>query len=360
MEFNEILNDLLGEPVAMRQCLKYYSYEEGKTKLDKIKNDFKAGNFNHIIFIGVGSFYYVLNVPYYMLNSNLNSKGIFCEMHEGAEFLNFMLPRKQMPRTLVIIVSRTGESKTLQEIVTKLVALEFGKENIWAMVNTEDSYLAQHCQHVLPLRAGDEVIRFSKTFIHAILVLYFVCRAILDTTPINNEVTQEIRNLIFEIELYESQWQLNTDYIVNFIGEHFRFLFLASRGASQATSLQASLTCNEYAHIIAEATTIDMFRFGPLQMVDPSFRAIIISGSRFLANEPSEILSLVDAITSKIGRGKVVVITNSRDIAAKVRANPLVFVFEHTTINPYLAPIFEIVVIQFLILKIAQKMDMTT
>ena len=181
----------------------------------------------------------------------------------------------------------------------------------------------------------------------------------MDVEPLDRDVMQEIRNIIFEIELYESQWELNTDNIVNFIGENFHFLFLASRGASQATSLQVALTCNEYAHIIAEATTIDMFRFGPLQMVDPSFRSIIISGSRYLANEPTEILSLVDAITSKIGQGKVVVITNSRDIAAKVRANPLVFVFEHTTINPYLAPVFETVVIQFLLLKIAQKMDMT-
>ncbi|MEX2685027.1 MAG: hypothetical protein Q6373_025860 [Candidatus Sigynarchaeota archaeon] len=52
-------------------------------------------------------------------------------------------------------------------------------------------------------------------------------------------------------------------------------------------------------------------------------------------------------------------VINSREIAATVRTNPLVFVFEHTTVNPYLAPIFEIVVIQFMILKLARKMDMT-
>jgi hypothetical protein len=102
------------------------------------------------------------------------------------------------------------------------------------------------------------------------------------------------------------------------------------------------------------------FRFGPLQMAYPSFRAIIISGSRFLANEPTEILQLVDAITSKIGRGKVVVIKNSREIAATVRANHLVFVFEHTTVNQYVAPIFEYGVLLFTILKLAQKMDTTT
>ncbi len=358
--FDEILADLLNEPVALRSCLKYYSTEEGKQKLDKVRADFKAGNFKRVIFLGVGSFFYVLNVPYYMLNSNLNSRGTFCEIHEASEFLNFMIPRQNIPHTLIILVSRTGESKVLQDIVTKLDAVGFDRKNVWALVNNENSTVAQRCNNVLHLMAGKEVIRSSKTFMHAILVSYFLCRAMLDEDPINNEVAQEIRNLIYEIDLYESQWELNTDYIVNFIGEHFRFLFLASRGASQATSMQVALTCNEYAHIIAEATTIDTFRFGPLQMVDPSFRSIIISGSRFLANEPAEILQLVSSITSKIGQGKVVVVTNSREIAATVRANHLVFVFEHTTVNPYLAPIFEMVVLQFMILKLARKMDMTT
>ncbi len=357
MEYNFqlVLDDLLTEPKSLRACLNYYMKGEGKEKLEKIRDDFLKHEFDKVILIGRGSNYYTTYVPFFMLNSNLNKKVIPCEAYEASEFLNYIIPRKYEPKLLFILISGSGQSRIIKDIIDSLKAVGYPADNLWAITEQENSLLTREAEHVLFLKVGKEVIHASKSYIHTIFVFYFLCLAMQNKDFCSFQVEKEARNLISEVQLYLFQWQLNTQNLIDFLGEQSDKFFFASRGSSQAASNQIRLICNEYANIFAESTTLDMFKFGPLQMVDPSFRAIIISGSRFLENETSNIMDLVNSITSKLGQGRVILITNVREIAAQVRANPLVFVFEHTTVNPYLAPIFELVVLQFLVLEIAKR-----
>ena len=68
-----------------------------------------------------------------------------------------------------------------------------------------------------------------------------------------------------------------------------------------------------------------------------------------------ETVRLIRIISRKLGSGKVMFINNSRQLSSLARSNKNVWVFEHTVKSSYLAPIFEFIVIQYLILDLALR-----
>ena len=119
-------------------------------------------------------------------------------------------------------------------------------------------------------------------------------------------------------------------------------MFFISKGASLSSAYQGSLNFKAYTRTFCVAISSGLFIHGPFLIVDETFRCILILGER-----------LIDLITKK-GSGKMILLNNSRRISSVGRSNKNIFVFEHTTENTYLAPIFEIIVLQFLIFQIAK------
>ena len=115
-----------------------------------------------------------------------------------------------------------------------------------------------------------------------------------------------------------------------------------------ATASQSALACKAYARTHGEAISLGLFLHGPFQIIDDSFRCVLISGDK--SNIDNE-LRIIDMITEKLGHGKVILINNNQRLSSLGRNNQNVFVFEHTTENTYLAPIFEYLVIQYLFFK---------
>ena len=174
----------------------------------------------------------------------------------------------------------------------------------------------------------------------------------MEEAPIPHNVEDDIRQLIFEIKFYGQDWDYHVSSLNDFLGTDYNFLYFISKGASLSTAYQAALISKTNIRIFAEGINIGLFLHGPFQIVDENFRCILIIGDETNFDDTVRLIKLV---SSQLGSGKVILINNSRQLSSLGRANENVWVFEHTTTNTYLAPIFEIIVLQFLVLDQALR-----
>ncbi|KKM07154.1 hypothetical protein LCGC14_1736800, partial [marine sediment metagenome] len=138
--------------------------------------------------------------------------------------------------------------------------------------------------------------------------------------------------------------------LTDFLGEKLDNLFFISKGASLSSAYQASLNFKAITQTFCVALSMGVFQHGPIRIVDESFRGVLIIGDETSMKEST---NLIEEITNNRG-GKLILLNNSRKISSIGSSNNNIFVFEHTTENINIAPIFEIIVLQYLFLQIAK------
>jgi glucosamine--fructose-6-phosphate aminotransferase (isomerizing) len=133
------------------------------------------------------------------------------------------------------------------------------------------------------------------------------------------------------------------------------FIDCIGKGTGLATTNQAALNIKEVAKIYSESISASMFRHGPIEIIDECFRAIIISNND---NDRSSINTLVRNIANKWG-GKLFLITNSRDQVNEFEENKNILVLFHSTTDPFMSPLYEIIPIQILYYSLAELKGIT-
>lgn len=362
MNFESIRNDLLGIPKALLNCLNYYLSSEGLEKLKSIPKMIKSYNIEQILFIGHSYNYFASLIAYYFINSFVLStrqkpqdqKKINCKIEEIDDFLGYFNYNLKNSNIVFVFISQSGNSIQVQEGIKKLKEKEIPPQNIWGISNNSDSFLAKCVlpEYFFPINSGKEEVIGTKSYINSILVLNLVSRFILGESSICSKLEEEIRQLVFEIKFYGQDVEFHTRELVKFLGDDFNFLYFISKGASLSTAYQAAQSCTAYTRTFSEGISMGLFLHGPFQIVDDTFRCVLVIGDD---TSIESTIDLMDLITKKIGKGKVILINNSRKLSSMGRANENIYVFEHTITNPYLAPMFEIIVIQYLLLEQAKK-----
>ena len=351
LRFDAILEDFLAIPKALLRCLRYY-LSDGARVLNKLQEYVKTKPIQRIIFIGHTYNYFASIIPYYYITQKLNPREKFCAIYEVADFLNYFNPTKYFSNCLFIFISESGESIQIRQSIEKLKQKNINPEHICGISNNPDSFLAKNSHYYFPMKSGTQEVIGSISYITTILVVQFIARAFMNEKPIPPKLEEEIRNLIFETKFYCTDWEFHLKSINDFLGVDYNRLYFISKGSSLSTAYQGALNSKSYARIFGQGFNIGLFLHGPFQLVDDSFRCILIISDN---TSIEDTLRLIDMITKKLGSGKVVCINNSRELSSLGRANPNVWVFEHTTTNSYLAPIFEILVVQFLLLDQALR-----
>jgi glutamine---fructose-6-phosphate transaminase (isomerizing) len=362
MNSESILNNLLGIPNALLNCLKFYLSEEGIKKLNTISNSKNTLNAETIIFIGHSYNYFASLVSYYYINSlmqfskkeNQNSLSFNCVIEEIDEFLTYYNFQLNNLKTIFVFVSQSGDSIQIKDGFQKLLNNNIKLENIFSVGSNSESYIAKNLlpDHFLPIISGKEEVIGTKSYVNTIFTLYLISKVLVGEVPISSKLEDEVRQLIFEMKFYGEDSEFHTKALVKFLGDDFKFLYFISKGASLSTAYQAAQSCTAYTRTFAEGISLGLFVHGPFQIVDDKFRCLLIIGDDTSIEDTIEVM---DLITKKIGKGKVILINNNRKLSSLGRANENIYVFEHTTTNPYLAPIFEIIVIQYLLLEQAKK-----
>lgn len=182
---------------------------------------------------------------------------------------------------LYIVISQSGKSP---DLLRNAEAAKAAGARVVALVNVEDSPLAQVADVVIPLGAGPESVAATKSYLAslaAVLQLGAVWKndpallAALEALP------QQLRNA------WQADWSALTAGLVP-----AHNLFVLGRGLGLGAAQEAALKFKETCGLHAEAYSSAEVKHGPMALVGPGFPVLVFeqpdetgAGTRALAEE---------------------------------------------------------------------------
>lgn len=168
---------------------------------------------------------------------------------------------QQWEGALFIGISQSGKSP---DLVRNAQAAKAAGARVVAMVNVEDSPLAQVADTVIPLHAGPErSVAATKSYVAALAAILHLCArwhgdakliAALEALP------DALR------KSWDADWSALTDGLVD-----AHNLFVVARGFGFAVALEAALKFKETCGLHAEAFSAAEVKHGPMALVGPHF-----------------------------------------------------------------------------------------
>lgn len=351
---NEFLREIESQPQALLDTFNFI--KENQAEFLRLKDIMKSENISRVIFTGMGSSYYSSYIPYYLLNKN----GINADMREAGEFLMYSFPDTEegyFNKTIIVLISQSGESGEVVQILEKLGTLKKPPFTI-GITNTPKSTLATHSNMVLLTKAGEEKSVTTKSYVCTLLLLYIFAKFIT-VGELCEEDTIEIEQIIKEVERYskESTFKrlfLNAiwDFFYRLSIEEVDYFKLISRGPSLATAYQGALNFKEIVKKHSEASPCSTFNHGEIESLDINSHLVIISSEN---NNFKQNVYLITKMFKEMEYGNIIHITNKKAKGEPFGEDSRVLQINHEIHNPFLSPIIEIVILQVIYYKMAER-----
>lgn len=295
---NKFLEEIQEQPEALKQTFCYYRSEEGKKSLKTVCALWKSGEYDRIVFTGMGSSYFISQAAATLLSAD----SIPAFAVNAGELLHFQHPALTS-RTLLVAISQSGESYEVIELLKKQSYLQL---TIIGITNEAESSLARMVTCPLLCKAGKEDMTSTKTFVTTYLVIYLLAQALK-----GNEVSEEVLNkVVKEVERQLAEQETYLSHSLSFL-RGYRFIQVIGRGTVFATVSQTALMFMEATKTPASALLGGEFRHGPLEMVNPDFLCIIYAHSQS-GVYPQLVKLALDVLNFK---GKVILVS---DIASGI------------------------------------------
>ena len=165
--------------------------------------------------------------------------------------------RQELDRCLFLVISQSGRSPDLLAVAD---AAKDAGALVVALVNQEDSPLAQAADHVIPLHAGPEIsVAATKSYICALAAsLHLVAH-----WSENETLQKELQALPAQLA---RAWQLDWQPMVELLTPANN-LFVLGRGLGLAAAQEAALKLKETCGLHAEAFSGAEVRHGPLALL---------------------------------------------------------------------------------------------
>ena len=218
-----------------------------------------------VVFTGMGA---SLNAAY-PAQAYLTEQGIRALVWETAELLHHHL-KVLGPDTLLVVVSQSGETVEVVELLKRLPA----EARVLSVTNVESSQLAKCTSLLLPMMAGGQGCVSTKTYTCSVAVLMYLAFAIAGHPP--TPLTQEVMRAVKAQEDILERHDLLMPPIVEFFNRP-PYVALMSRGADLASAYQGALTLKEVVRVAAEPISAAQFRHGPMEIISPSHRYILFA-----------------------------------------------------------------------------------
>lgn len=175
--------------------------------------------------------------------------------------------RRNMEGALFIAVSQSGESP---DILGNALAAKQGGAQVLALVNNENSPLAQMADTVVPMGAGEEnSVAATKTYLASISALLQLV-AFWKDDPKLIEVLEQLP------EALEQAWQADWSDLRHGLRNE-RNLLVVGRGVGLATALEAALKLKETCGLHAEAFSAAEIKHGPMALAANSVPVLLFS-----------------------------------------------------------------------------------
>lgn len=330
---NLFLQDVVNQGQHIKRALDFYSSFDFLNTLDEISKL----DYSKFVFIGMGSSNYASIGASMFLNENkVNSTVI-----SAGQFLYYGLNMLD-DKTLIIIVSQSGESA---EIINILNRLE-NKYDIVCITNNAQSTLAKKSKFCLYLNVENEVTVSSRTYTATFIVTNLLARYIAGC---KNNCMEDLRDASESLSCFIEEYKDRCKDISEFIKD-VKFISAMGRGASYGSALAGGLFLKEASKFPSEGTDSAEFRHGPIEVVDDKFGAIV-----FAPEGRTVDLSIKIARDIAVKGGKVLLVTDKNGIAEDKN----IFVLKYEKVKEYLAPIIEIAGIQLLCVAVAEVSGIT-
>lgn len=351
---NDFLEEIKNQPHALLNTFNNI-VENEKLAFKKLKSIFANNNNLKVILTGMGSSFFASYISFYILNQH----GLHAEMREAGEFLvhSFPINHPQFFKdTIIILISQSGESGEIVALVKKLKDLNEGPI-IVGMTNNPYSTLANEAHITLNIKAGKENSVTSKSYVCTLLLLYLMSKMIINPSfSLKNakseilDIIQEINNFICNID----KNNINYKKALSFFENTDEYLEILSQGPSLASAFQATLIYKEIVKGFSEANSISMFHHGGIECLNKKLILIIISSDE---NSLSSNYNFIKEIFQYREYRGIIHITNqhSKGMNSIKGMQKNLVEFKHKIPNSFLSPIIEIVILQVLFYKIAQK-----
>jgi len=173
--------------------------------------------------------------------------------------------RQDLDRCLFLVISQSGRSPDL------LAAASAARESgalVMAMVNQEDSPLADAADHVIPLRAGPETsVAATKSYICALAASLHLVAQWSD----DDALAADIGDLPSQLR---QAWQCDWRAMVEILTPAHN-LFVLGRGLGLAVAQEAALKFKETCGLHAEAFSGAEVRHGPMALMQQTLPALM-------------------------------------------------------------------------------------
>ena len=262
---NKFLKEIEEQPGALKETLHYYTEGDGKNSLNRVVTLWQSGQYDKIIFTGMGSSYFISYAATCLLNlQNIKSFAV-----NAGELLHYQFSLLDKT-TLLVCISQSGESFEIVRILEKLSP----EVTVIAISNEENSTLVRNANESLLSKAGKEEMTSTKTYISTYLVTYLLSLAFggkfNDTSISEIEATiQSVSDLLTN----RNQWLGD---VVKTIA-HVPFVQLVGRGPVFATAQQSALMLMEATRNPASALLGGEFRHGPMEMIKQGSRVVVFA-----------------------------------------------------------------------------------
>ncbi|MFW9951888.1 MAG: SIS domain-containing protein [Candidatus Thorarchaeota archaeon] len=351
---NSFFDEIISQPKALKDTFNYI-LNEGKSQFLIIRDFIKKGGINKLIFTGMGSSYIGAYLPYYILNPY----GIAVEMREAGEFLLNTFPEVNQDcfkDTGIVIISQSGESGEIREIIRKINELEEVPLTI-GITNNPESYLFYRTELQILMNFDKEISITSKSYVCTLLILYVMAKSIISDFFNEQEEIDKVNHLIEKIstllELKENIDKLWKE-TVSLFSKDIDFIEILSDGASMTTVHQAALNFKEIAKVYSEGTSLTFFLHGGIEILNDTTKLIIITSDKKNLGITHKFLK---AVITEWKFGKIFHITNQDFVGEllELHQNEDIILYKHGITDSMLAPIMEIVIIQLFAYKVAQE-----
>jgi len=193
---------------------------------------------------------------------------------------------------LVIGISQSGQSPDIVSVLTE--AKSQGCPTL-AIVNVEDSPLAQIADDVLPLHAGQEqAIAATKTYTASLAALaLFSCML---------ENNSDHQRQLFEVPAFvEATLSLLGSSLIH--ADRYTYIqqcTVIGRGYNYSTAFEIALKIKELARIVAEPYSSADFRHGPIAIIHRGFPVVLLAPSGEVSENMVELLGDLNRLHSEV------------------------------------------------------------
>ena len=317
------LQDIFNQPGDLRTAVNSY-FNAGNLRQMRALS---AHGFKKVLFSGMGSSNYCSIGAAIELNRN----GFFASVVSAGELLHYetALARKDI---LLVLVSQSGESAEIVHLIEQL------PENctVAAITNNGNSTLGKRGNYTFLLNVPEEESVTTRTYLSSLLLADLL--SIVLAGGDQDSFRRRAEKAIVELEVFLKKSESFTTNLASF--DHgASSISVIGRGHSLSTVRAGALFLREVVKFPALDFDGGEFRHGPFEMVDESFRCIIIAprGETHQLN-----IKLMQDIVNRGGR--VILITNEKTSVDASRVQ----MAEFGDVDERLSPIVTIAPIQLL------------